>query len=114
DEALVVRWFPAEVRQSLVSGEENRLHWSSTPVCLHPAFSGLFHCASPKSYLPASQSHIRQLDHDAADVLVGEEVIPRELHVIEIAFDVEEERIAPPTEEEPVVAGFRHEGFPPD
>src|SRR5262249_38856440 len=37
-----------------------------------------------------------------------EEVVPRELHVIEIAVYVEKERIAAPTEEETVVAGFRH------
>ena len=42
------------------------------------------------------------------------EVVPCESRVIEIAVHVEKERIAAPTEKETVIAGLRHQGFPPD
>src|SRR5205823_14900089 len=84
---------------------------ASTPVCLDPAFSSFVHCASPNSHLIASQSRVEQFNHDAANIFVLEEVVPRKLHVIEIAVYVEKERIAAQTEEKTVVAGFRHQGF---
>ena len=90
------------------------MQWPATAICLHPAFGSLVQCASPNSHPPASQIRVRQFNHDAADVLVEEEVVPRELHVIEIAVYVEKERIAAPTEEEPVLTGFGHHGFSPD
>src|SRR5439155_26627565 len=114
DEATIIRWLSTEVCLPLVSGEENRLQWPATAICLHPAFGSLVQCASPNSHPPASQIRVRQFNHDAADVLVEEEVVPRELHVIEIAVYVGKERIAAPTEEEPVLTGFGHHGFSPD
>jgi hypothetical protein len=41
NEAIVIRRFAVEVRVPLLSGEENRLQRSSTPVCLAPALSSL-------------------------------------------------------------------------
>jgi hypothetical protein len=98
NEAIVIRWLPTEIRLPLLSGQENRLHRSSTPVCLDPAFLGFVHCASPKSHLIAPQGRVGQFNHDAANIFVCEEVVPRELHVIEIAVYVEKESIAAPTE----------------
>src|SRR5437879_1349124 len=94
-------------------GEENRLQWPSTAVCLDPAFASFVQCPSPNSHLIASQIRVGQFNHDAANIFVDEEVVPGELHLIEIAVHVEKERIATPTEEQTVVTGFRHHGFSP-
>src|SRR5262249_19060640 len=114
DETIIVRRLSAKVRLPLISNEENRLHWSSTPICLDPAFFSLVHCASPNSHLTVPQSRVGQFNYDAANIFVCEEVVPRKLHVIEIAVHVEKEWIAAPTEEKTVVASFRHQGFRPD
>ena len=90
------------------------LHWSSTPVCLDPAFPSFVHCASPDPHFIASQFRVGKFKHDAANIFVFEEVVARELHLIEIAHRVEEERIAAPAEEKTEVADFRHQGFSPD
>src|SRR6185295_12842243 len=113
NEAIIIGWFPAKVSLSLLSDEENRLQWPSTPICLDPAFSSFVQCASPNSHLIASQSRIGQFNHDAANIFVCEEVVARELHLIEITLCVEKERIAAPAEEKTEVAGFRHQGFSP-
>ena len=60
------------------------------------------------------QSRIGQFNDDTTDILVVEEVVARELHVIEITLCVEKERIAAPTEEQTVGAGFRNQRFLPD
>jgi hypothetical protein len=83
-------------------------------ICLDPAVSSLFQCASPNAHLVASQFGVGHFKHDAAHTFVFEEVVARELQVIEIAHCVEEERIAAPTEEKTEVAGFRHQGVLPD
>jgi hypothetical protein len=114
NEVIVIRRLPAEVRLPLLSGQENRLHGSSTPVCLDPAFPSFVHRASPKPHLTASQSRVGQFKHDAANVLVFEEIVPRELHFIEKAVCVEKEWIGTPTKEKTAVAGFRHQSFSPD
>jgi hypothetical protein len=84
------------------------------PVCLDPAFSSFVHCASPKSDLIVSQSRVGQFNHYAANVFVFEEIVSCELHFVEKAVCVEEERIATPTKEKTVVARFRNHGFLPD
>src|SRR5882672_4983325 len=114
DEAIIIRWLPAEVSLPLLSNEENRLQWSCTPICLDPAFPSFVHCASPDSHLIVPQSRIGQFNRDAANIFVCEEVVPCELHLIEITLCVEKERIATPTKEKIVVAGFSHQSFPPD
>src|SRR5713101_970973 len=114
DEAIIICWVPAEVFRSLFAGKENRLQGPSTAVCLDPAVHSLVHCASPNSYRIGSQSRVGEFNHDAANIFVCEEVIPCELHVIEIAVYVEKERIAAPTKEKAVAPGFRHQGFPRD
>src|SRR5439155_10653942 len=99
DEATIIHWVSAEVFRSLLAGKENRLQGSSAAVCLDPAVCSLVHCASPNSNRIGSQSRVGQFKHDAANIFVCEEVIPCELHVIEIAVYVEKERIAAPTKE---------------
>src|SRR5262245_16196042 len=108
NEATIICWLPAEVRLPLVSGEENRLQGSSTSVCLDPPFYSFVHRTSPKSHPIASQIRVRQFNHDAANIFVCEEIVPRELHFIKKAVCVEKERIAAPTKEKTVVTGFRH------
>src|SRR2546423_3800173 len=111
DEAIIICWVPAEVLLSLLARKENRLQGSSTAVCLDPAVYSFVHCASPNSYRIGSQSRVGQFKHDAANIFVCEEVIPCELHVIEIAVYVEKERIAAPTKEKAVARGFRHQSL---
>src|SRR6267142_4574529 len=114
DKTIIICWVSAEVFRSLLAGKENRLQGSSTAVCLDPAVCSLVHCASPDSYCIVSQSRVGQFKHDAANIFICEEVIPCELHVIEIAVYVEKERIAAPTKEKAVAPGVRHQGFPRD
>src|SRR6266446_3129891 len=114
DEAIIIRRLPAEVSLPLLSNEENRLQWSGTPVCLDPAFPNFVHRASPDPHFIAFQIRVGQFNHDAANIFVDEEVVPGELHVIEIADYVQKERIAAPAEEKTEVADFRHQGFSSD
>src|SRR6266850_2238138 len=114
DEAIIICWVSAEVFRSHLAGKENRLQGSSTAVCLDPAVRSLVYCASPNSYRIGSQSRVGQFKHDAANIFVCEEIIPCELHVIEIAVYVEKERIAAPTKEKAIVPRFRQQGFPRD
>lgn len=86
NETIIIRWLPVEVRLPLLSGEENRLHWSSTPVCLDPAFSSFVQCASPKSHLITPQSRDGQFKHDAANIFVGEAVVPRNCILLKRPF----------------------------
>ena len=114
NEAIIIRWCPVEVCLLLLSGEEDGLHRSATAVCLDPAFASFLQCASPKSQHVSPESRVGQFKHDAANIFIGEEVLPRELHFVEEAVCVEEERIAAPTHEQGAVAGFRHHSFLPD
>src|SRR2546421_4242289 len=114
DETIIIRWLPGEVCLPLLSNEENRLQWSCTSVCLDPAFPSFVHRASPDPHFIASQIRVGQFNHDAANIFVDEEVVPGELHVIEIVDYVQKERIAAPAEEKTEVADFRHQGFSPD
>src|SRR5262245_61928917 len=114
DEASIIRWLPAEIRVSLLPGEKNRLQWSSTAVCLDPAFPLSIHCASPDSHLFVRQSRVRQFKHDAAHILIGEEIITSKLHVVEEPVCVEEERIAAPATKKAAIVRGRDRGFPPD
>src|ERR1051326_169794 len=98
----------------LLSDEENRLQWSGTPVRLDPAFISFVHRASPNPHFIASQFRVGKFNHDAADIFALEEVVPRELHLIEVPHRIEEERIAAPAEEKTELADFRHQGFLPD
>ena len=56
----------------------------------------------------ASERVVRQLERHAAHVLVREEVVARELKVVEHALGVEEERVAAPARKKPVLAALSH------
>src|SRR5262249_19237975 len=56
----------------------------------------------------ASQIRVGQFNHDAANIFICEEIVPRKLHFIKKAVCVEKERIAAPAKEKTVVTGFRH------
>src|SRR5262245_22073966 len=58
NEAIIIRWLPVEVCLPLLSGEEHRLQWSSTPICLDPAFSSSVQRASPKPHPIGPQSRV--------------------------------------------------------
>src|SRR5436309_5318685 len=104
NEAIIIRRLPVEVRLPLLSGEENRLQWPSTPVCLDPAFSSFVQYASPKSHHIGPQSRVGHFKHNTANILVREEIVASELHFVEKAVCIEKERIAAPTKEKTAVA----------
>src|SRR5215217_2399310 len=62
----------------------------------------------PKTGLGGSQLAIGKLQHDAAHILVGEEVFARELEVVQGAAYIVKEGVATPACEEAIVAGLRH------
>src|SRR5258705_9008950 len=113
-ELIIVGRLPLEVQLPCLSGKENRLLGSCAPIGLNPAVCSLLEGAAPQSYFVAPKSRVGQFEHDAANILVREEIVAGELHVVEQAIGVEEERIAAPTEEGPVIAGFRHQRLPSD
>src|SRR5215469_5749121 len=49
NEPIIIRWLSAEVRFPFLSNKENRLHRSSTPLDLDPAFSIFNQYATPNS-----------------------------------------------------------------
>src|SRR5262245_36887961 len=65
NEATIICWLPAKVLLPLVSGEENRLQGSSTPVCLDPPFYSFVHRASPNSHTIASQFRAAPVNYAA-------------------------------------------------
>src|SRR5882672_8149341 len=111
---IIVRRLPLEVQLPCLSWEENRLLWPCAPICLNPAFFSLVQGATPKSHLVAPKSRVGQFKHDAANILVREEIVASELHFVEQAICVEEERIAAPTKEGTVVCCVRHQRLPID
>src|SRR5260370_7530628 len=46
--------------------------------------------------------------HDAAHVLLSEEIFTGELQIVQGTHGVEEKRVAPPAGEEAIFSGFRH------
>src|SRR5262249_20332830 len=91
--------------------EEDRLRGPRAAVRLHPApvrAAGRNERAMPEADVVSAQRRVRHLEDDAAHVLVREEVAAGELEFVEGALGVEEERVAPPAGEEPVLPGVRH------
>src|SRR5712671_129850 len=73
-EPIIVRRLPLEVQLPYLSGKENRLLWPCAPICLNPAVFSLVQGATPKSHLVAPKSRVGQFKHDAANILVREEI----------------------------------------
>src|SRR6266481_2007174 len=114
DKAFVVRRLPYEVQLPCLPWEEDRLLWSCSPIRLNPAFFSLGYRATPESHLLATKSRVGQFKYDAAHILVREEIVASELHVVEQAICVEKEGIAAPTKESTVVSSFRNQRLPID
>src|SRR6266850_1377568 len=113
-ELIIVGRIPLEVQLPCLSGKENRLLGSCAPIGLNPAVCSLVEGAAPKSHLVAPKSRVGQFEHDAANILVREEIVASELHFVEQAICVEKERITAPTKESTVVSCFRHHRLPID
>src|SRR5215210_6777137 len=93
----------------LVRSEDGDLLGMSLPLHLDPAPAIRRDQRSlPKTDLGGSQLAIGKLQHDGAHILVGEEVITRELQVVEEAECVVKEGFATPAREEAIVASLRH------
>src|SRR5215203_7420077 len=109
-EAGVIGRLPSEVlRLLLVRDDEGDLLGMSPTVHLDPAPAICRDQRSlPKTHLGGPQLSIGELQHDAAHILVGEEVLARELEVVEGTAYVVEEGIATPAREEAIVASLRH------
>ena len=113
DEACVGRRVAAEVGGLLLARrEEDGLRRPRAAVGLHPVAVPV--AAGHEDPMPerdscrSSERLIRQLERDAAHVLVGEEVVAGELEFVQGTLGIEEERVAAPTREEPVLTALRH------
>src|ERR671920_1838993 len=85
----------------LVRSEDGDLLGMSLPFYLDPATAIRREKRSlPKTDLGGSQLAIGELQHDGAHILVGEEVVTRELEVVEEAECVVKEGVATPAREE--------------
>src|SRR5262249_46807958 len=62
----------------------------------------------PETHLAISQLAVGKLEHDAAYVGVGEEVVARELEVVQGTARVVEEGAATPPSEEAMLVSRRH------
>src|SRR5256885_9335041 len=58
DETILIRRLSSQVCLPLLSNEENRRQWPSTPLCLDPAFPSFVHCASPNPHFIAWQCEL--------------------------------------------------------
>src|SRR5215218_3809334 len=112
-EAGVIRRLAAEVLfLLLVRDDEGHLLGSSPPVHLDPApIIRRDQRSVPKTDLGGSQLVIGKLQHDAAHVLVGEEVAARELKVVQSTPHVVKEGVATPAREKAIVASLRNLRF---
>jgi hypothetical protein len=108
NEAIVVYRLTRKVGISLVANKEDRLRGQRTAVCLDPAPDDADQRAGPQANPFAPKVSVEHFQDDAAHVLVGEEIVARELLVIHHAVHVYEEGIAAPAREEAVLAGLRH------
>jgi hypothetical protein len=107
-EAGVIGRLAREVLQfALVGSEEGDLLGMSPPVHLEPTPAiRRDQCSGPKTDVVGSQLAIGELQHDAADVLVGEEVVAGELEAVQRAACVVEEGIATPAREEAIAVSL--------
>ena len=113
DEASVIcRLAPDVCVLLLVRDEEDGHLGSSPPFHLRPSPVICRDQRSvPETHLAISQLAIGKLEHDAAHVGVGEEVVSRELEVVQGAACVVEEGVTAPAGEEAVLALLSHRSF---
>ena len=77
-------------------------------VHLDPAPDRADQRAGPQANSIGSKDGVGHFQHDAAHVLVSEEIVASELLVVQHTMHVEEEGIAAPAREEAVLTGLRH------
>ena len=111
--ARVVCWPARQVlRLHLVRQKEGDLLGPSPAVDLDPAAAiAPDHRLLPQTDLVGSQLAVGQLQHDAADILVAEEVVTGELEAVQGATCIVKERVATPAGEEPIVTSIRDPRF---
>jgi hypothetical protein len=96
----------------LVRDEEGHHLGSSPPLDLGPVRVICRNQRSvPEAHLAVSQLAIGKLEHHAAYVGVGEEVVSRELEIVQATARVVEEGVTAPASEEAVLARLRHRSF---
>jgi hypothetical protein len=91
-----------------IACEEDSLRRTSTSVGLNPRSTCAVYSAMPESNGIRPQSGGWNLDHNAADVSICEEIDARELEVVEGALCIEKEGVTSPAGKEAVVAGLCH------
>src|SRR5271155_3128889 len=116
NEMCIVHWLPGEVSVVLLAGKKGSLVRPRPAIRLDPAPTRAV-CwnqrASPQPNLFRPKKRVGHFQHDAASILVREEIPTRELKVVERAQYVEEKGIAAPTGKEPVVTSLRHMSLVP-
>ncbi len=103
DELAVVGRFRDAVGGERVAGQEGGLCRPRVAIGLHPAAAGAVQGPSPNADPPWRQRDIGDFEDDAADVLIGEEVLVGELEAVQHAEHIEEEGLAPPAGEKAVL-----------
>src|SRR5882757_7840196 len=113
DETGIVLRLRSDVDTLLITGKEYRLRRERAAVRRDPFPTLAVHSAMPQAHLSSDQGRGGYFQHDAADVLFGEEIVTGELEIVQGSHRVEEKGIAAPAGEEAVVPGFRHLCIPP-
>ena len=108
NETGIVRRLAGQIGLPLRADKKDRLRGQRAPVSLDPNPTRAVHRARPQADLFGSEGRVGQFQHDAAHILLDEEIVARELQIVQRALRVEEKRIAAPTGEEAAPAGLRH------
>src|SRR5262249_43988379 len=112
DETGIVRRLTREVSISLPADKKDGLRGQCAAIRLDPTPARAGKRAGPQANLFGSKDRVGHLQHDAAHVFVGEEIVTGELKVVQGPLCVEEEGIAAPAREEAVAADLRHACIP--
>ena len=87
DETGVVRRSRDEISISLVAGKEDRLRRPRATICLNPAAACAVYSSSPKANRFGPERGVGYFQHNAAHVLVDEEIVAGELKVVQGATE---------------------------
>ena len=112
DETGIVYRLTREVGISLPADKKDGLRGQRAAIRLDPTPARAVQRAGPQVNPSRSKDRVGHLQHDAAHVFVGEEVVTGELQIVQGPLRVEEKGIAPPAREEAVAASLRHACIP--
>src|SRR5689334_13384218 len=104
----------SQVGPLMLSGQEYRLRRFRTAVRLNPGPAFPVQGAMPQTDGSGAKCGVRDFQDNTTDILIGEEVLPGELEVIQGSFCVEEEWVASPPREEAIISGLGQARFPAD